>query len=242
MEGVTRESIRPLLDLQRIDSAVDRLTQRRADLPEQRELNESTDARAEAGGGYAEKEAELAAVVREQTKRETEVNQIDEKIAHETSRLYSGEVSSPKELSNIQAELDALRRRKVHLEDEELDVMEQREGLEKEAGELKARLEELDAKVADATSRRDHASVEIEQELADLSKQRAQVVPSLHAGVVELYEDLRARRGGVAVAALENGVCRACGLPLSPMARDEIRRSNEAIVRCENCRRLLVVL
>ncbi len=242
MEGVTRESIRPLLDLQRIDSSVDRLAQRRANLPEQRDLNEQTDTRAEAGGGYAEKEAELGAVVREQTKRETEVNQIDEKIAHENSRLYSGEVSSPKELSNIQAELDALRRRKAHLEDEELDVMEQREGLEKEASELKARLEELDAKVADATARRDHASIEIEQELADLSKQRAEVVPSLNASVVELYEDIRARRGGVAVAALENGVCRACGLPLSPMARDEIKRSNEAIVHCENCRRLLVVL
>ena len=60
--------------------------------------------------------------------------------------------------------------------------------------------------------------------------------------VLALYEDIRERRGGVAVGELKNGVCTACGLPLSPMQRDEIKRGTEPIIRCENCRRLLVIL
>jgi hypothetical protein len=242
VEGVTRESMRPLLELQRVDSGTDRLNQRKADLPEQRELDELAEQRSAIDVTFAEQQAALDAVAREQTKLETEVSQIEDKVTHEQSRLYSGEVSNPKELSNIQAELDALRRRKAHLEDQELDVMERREGLEKEHGDVATAVADLDAKIADATSRRDAASVEIEHELKRLADERAQILPTLHPEVIELYEDLRARKGGVAVGALENGTCRACGLPLSPMQRDEIKRSDDPIIRCENCRRLLVIL
>jgi len=242
VEGVTRESMRPLLDLQRVDSGVDRLNQRKADLPEQRELDELNEQRSVLAVTHAEAQASLDSVAREQTKLETEINQIDEKVTHEQGRLYSGELSNPKELSNIQAELDALRRRKAHLEDQELEVMERREGVEKEHGDLFAALSDLDAKIADATARRDTASIEIQNELKRFTEERAQIVPTLHPDVVALYEDIRERRGGVAVGLLENGTCRACGLPLSPMQRDEIRRGTEPIVRCENCRRLLVIL
>jgi len=241
VEGVTRESMRPLLDLQRVDSGIDRLNQRKADLPEQRELDELTSQRSGLAVTHAEAQASLDAVAREQTKLETEIQQIDDKVSHEQTRLYSGEVSNAKELANIQAELDALRRRKVHLEDQELEVMERREGIEKEHGDVASTMADLEAKVADATQRRDHASVEIEEELTRLAQERTQILPKLNGEVVELYEDIRARRGGVAVGALENGVCRACGLPLSPMQRDQIKRSDEPIIRCENCRRLLVI-
>ena len=241
MEGVTRESVRPLLDLQRVDSGIDRLNQRKADLPEQRELDELNEQRSGIAVTHAEAQASLDAVARDQTKLETEIQQIDDKVKHEQGRLYSGEVSNPKELSNIQAELDALRRRKSHLEDEELEVMERRESIEKEHGDLLTSMTDLEAKVADATQRRDHASVEISDELTRLAKERAEIVPTLNSEVVDLYEDIRARRGGIAVGALVDGTCRACGLPLSPMQRDEIKRSDEPIIRCENCRRLLVI-
>src|SRR6266704_3165166 len=147
--------MRPLLDLQRVDSGADRLNQRKADLPEQRELDDLNEQRSVLAVTHAEAQASLDAVAREQTKLETEITQIDEKVTHEQGRLYSGELSNPKELSNIQAELDALRRRKSHLEDQELEVMERREGIEKEHGDLCAALTDLDAKIADAIARRD---------------------------------------------------------------------------------------
>lgn len=241
MDGVTREAMRPLLDLQRVDSGIDRLEQRKADLPEQRELDELNEQRSGLSVTHAEAQASLDAVAREQTKLEIEIQQIDDKVAHEQGRLYSGEVSNPKELANIQAELDALRRRKVHLEDQELEVMERRESIEKEHGDLVTAVADLDAKIADATARRDAASIEIETELKRLAEERAQLVPTISSEVLELYEDIRARRGGVAVGSLVEGTCRACGLPLSPMQRDEIKRGDDPIIRCENCRRLLVI-
>ncbi|MFN2614637.1 MAG: zinc ribbon domain-containing protein [Actinomycetota bacterium] len=242
MESVTRESVRPLLDLQRIDSSLDRLAQRKADLPEQRELDALAAERAGLAVTHGERQGELDAVVREQSKLEDEISSITSKIEHEQARLYSGQVQNPKELSNIQAELDALRRRKSHLEDQELEVMEKREAIEGDAGALTTQLGELDARIAAAAAARDSASVEIENELSSLGAERAQIVPSLPAEVIEVYEEARVKRGGVAVGALQNGMCTACRLPLSPLARDEIRRSDNPLPRCENCRRILVVV
>lgn len=242
MEGVTRESMRPLLDLQRVDSGIDRLEARRADLPEQREHDELAARRDELAATTAEQRAALDGAIREQTKIEGDIGLIDEKLKRETERLYSGEISNAKELASIQAELDALRRRKSHLEDQELEVMERREEIEKGTGEVGAQLTELDHQVTDAAARRDAATVEIDRELGELRAERERLLPLLHAEVLELYEDQRARKGGVAVGALEKWVCSACHLPLSPMAKEEIRTSDEPIIRCENCRRILVLV
>lgn len=242
MEGVTRESVKSLLDLQKVDSSVDRLTERRANLLEQQELDELLEQRQGIAEQHAEKGTALEAIVREQTKLENDVGLIEQKVKHERDRLYSGEISNPKELTSIQAELDALDRRKNHMEDQILDLLEHREGLEAEVESLTAQLDELDGKIADATARRDAATIEIDRELAELGMRREQLVPTLPAEVVAKYEDLRARRGGVAVGALEDGTCRACGLPLSPMAADEIKHSDDPLPRCENCRRILIIV
>jgi hypothetical protein len=178
--------------------------------------------------------------VRSQNRVDTDVEQIASKFEHEQARLYSGEISNPKEQTSIQEELDALRRRKAHLEDQELEVMEQRETVESEATALASQLAELDAAVGDATSRRDTAATEIEKELAELTEERARLVPTVHPDLLDLYETVRPKYGGIAVGALDRGTCRACGLPVSPMSLDEIRRSDAPIIRCENCRRLLV--
>jgi uncharacterized protein len=241
MTELTREAMKPLLELQRIDSATDRLRLRRADLPEQRELNELETQRGEVSTVYVERNGELDEASRRQSKLEGDIEMITAKMHHEDERRSSGAVSSPRELVNIQAELDALGRRKVHLEDEQLEVMEQREGLDKEVADLKASLDEFDRKIADATARRDAAIVEIDRELGELAAQRAQLVPTIHADAIELYEELRTRKDGVAVAALEKGTCRGCALPLSPVALDEIKHSDDPFIRCENCRRMLVI-
>ena len=240
LDDVTRETIKPLLELQRIDSLVDRLTARKADLPEQRELDELLGTRAQVDARRAAEQGSLDEVIRDLTKLEHEVGQLDERADSESKRLYSGEVGSPRELSNIQAELDALARRKTHLEDQELDVMERREELETTVKALEAEIGTLDASIADATARRDAATAEIDGELEELAGARAGVLPSVDPELVELYEDLRGKYKGVAVGALEDRTCRACSLPLSPVAWDEYKRTDDAIVRCENCRRLLI--
>lgn len=240
MEGVTRESIKPLLELQRIDSASDRLRARRADLPEQRELDGYLEQRGAIDAQLTERTGVLEEVAREQARLEGEIELLDQRRDSEEKRMQSGEVQNPRELQNIQAELDAVARRKSHLEDQELEVLEQREELEKDVAGLRAQMEGLEGSIADATARRDAVTVEIDKELGELGARRDAIVPGLPAELVAFYEELRGKYGGIAVGAFEDGTCRACSLPVSPMAKDEFRRSDDPLVRCENCRRLLI--
>jgi hypothetical protein len=239
-ESATSEPLKRLLDLQRVDSAIDRLTQRKADLPEQRTLDDLGDQLEELRAAHAAKKAELDEISREQSRFEGEVQMIDDKIKHESNRLYGGDITSPKELASIQAELDALRRRKNHLEDQDLEVMERREAVEAGLSSLADQLSELERSVTEATEARDKAAVEIETELTNNTAMRAEIVPELSPELLETYEELRPKKGGVAAAALEGGVCRGCGVSLSPVALDAMKRESPELARCENCRRILV--
>jgi predicted nucleic acid-binding Zn-ribbon protein len=241
MEGVTRDALKRLLDLQRVDSAIDRLQQRKANLPEQRALDDLAVQLTEIRAAHAGLKSQLDEIARDQSRLEGEVQMIDDKIKHESNRLYGGDITSPKELANIQAELDALRRRKNHLEDQDLEVMERREDVEKELASLDERLAELERASEEATAARDAAAVEIENDLKSNSETRAEILPILPSELLETYEELRPKKGGVAAAALEGNVCRGCGVSLSPMALDAIKRAEPGeLARCENCRRILV--
>ncbi|MHB8511991.1 MAG: zinc ribbon domain-containing protein [Actinomycetota bacterium] len=238
---LTRDSVRTLLDLQRVDSSIDALLARRSALPEQVELDRLTAEIEKVRQQTAKLELDFTVVARESTKLETEVSNLEQKLAHESERLYSGSVSSPKELTSIQAEIDALRRRKSHVEDQLLEVMDKRESSEKTLGESKAELASLESQVSAAIVARDDSSTHIESDLLDLRAERERIVPMVPDEALEIYDDIRPKRQGVAVAALEGGVCRGCMVSLSPFALDAIRRSDEPLVRCENCRRLLVI-
>ena len=238
MEGLTRESLKPLLELQRIDSAIDRLTARRANLPEQQKLDEDTTARDEVATQHLEIQTLVDEAKREQTRLEHEIALIQEKYDHEETRAQT--VSNARELGNIQAELDSLKRRKAHSEDDELEVMERLEGIEKQFAEVDAALKAADEQVAASTGARDAATRDIDTELASLRAERQALVPTIDPSLVEVYDEVRVKKGGVAVGALEQGVCKACGLPLSPSEKNRLKGSGKVIERCENCSRILV--
>jgi uncharacterized protein len=242
VEELTREAMRPLLELQRVDTAIARLRKRQAELPEQHALDDLEMALRQARITLAERQVAFDQIARDQGRLEAEIGTLDQKISHESERLYGGDIGNPKELASIQAEIDGLRRRKSHIEDQDLDLMEKREEAEKALEESKATVSRLESEVADATTGRDSASTEIATELKKNEDERAQIAPGLPEEVLELYDDLRAKKDGIGVAELSGGVCKGCNVKISPFSADAIKRSGEAIVRCENCRRLLVVL
>ena len=63
----------------------------------------------------------------------------------------------------------------------------------------------------------------------------------VEADDLALYERMRARLGGVALARLVQGRCDGCHVALSASEVDRIRREPpDARIECEHCGRLLV--
>jgi predicted nucleic acid-binding Zn-ribbon protein len=136
----------------------------------------------------------------------------------------------------------SLKRRQGTLEDELLELMEQRETLEAELAELAGRRDGFSAEQAEVTKARDAALVEIDRELDGERSARDGLVPKVGEQLRALYDQIRARQGGVGTAALVGNTCQGCRVSISPVELAAIRKlPPEEIKRCENCRRILVV-
>jgi uncharacterized protein len=233
---------RALLQLQAHDSAIDRLEHRRGSLPEDARLAELADAVATVDQLTAERQGSLATVQRDQTRLEHEIDMVTAKAGNEEARAASGKVTSPKELTAIQEEVASLKRRQSTLEDELLELMEQRETLENELGELSTRHDGFAAEEAEVTKARDAALVEIDRGLETERAARDTIAPGVGEELRALYDQIRARQGGIGAAALVGNTCQGCRVSISPVELATIRKlPPEEVKRCENCRRILVV-
>lgn len=237
---VPRETLLQLLELQKIDSTIDRLEARKRNLPEQAELNTLEESHIELEKAVAEQQAVVDEIVARHKKMDGDVDLIGEKIRSEEEKLYSGDVANPRELSNLQAEVESLKRRKTSLEDEELEVMEEREKAEKELSQLSDQLDEVRQNIDETRGRRDRASADIDKQLAEARTGRGDWSPRFEQELLDFYDDLRGSKGGVAIAALVDGTCQGCNMRLPAQEVERIRAA-EGIAYCDECRRVLVV-
>src|SRR4051795_7111101 len=132
-----------LLELQQLDIAIDRLRARIATLTAGSELVAAVGDADAAEAHLGEIKLQLAALDRNTSRLEHDVDSLRQKAAAEEQRMASGAVANARELEAISHEVTNLRRRIADREDEELAIMERRETLaaaEKDAGETATKL------------------------------------------------------------------------------------------------------
>lgn len=242
MIPATSEEQRRLLGLQHLDTAIRQLEHRRADLPEQQALDFNADTLRKVVAEHTTAREESETLERRQRRLEGEVAQVDARRKAEEGRMYSGLITSEKELEALRAELGSLRSRKNELEDTELEVMERLEELTGLLATLDERRTELSGAVEELRVRRDDAAREIDTELAAQAAERDEVAAGIAGDIMELYDDLRARKSGVAVAALEGRTCAGCRLDLTAIELEETReRVEKGLARCPQCDRIIVL-
>jgi uncharacterized protein len=230
-----------LLDLAEIDAELTRLEHRRRSLPEHEELTALEQRDRELRDELATLDAREGDLRREQAKAETDVEQVRTRIDRDRVRLEAGQVSSPRELENLQSEIESLNHRQSDLEEVVLDVMERREGAQSRQAAIAAERTEIAADAAAAQERRDAALAEIGEQAGKATDRRVAVVADEPADLIDLYERLRASHNGVGAAALRRGRCEGCHLSLNTVDLNDIRAAApDEVLRCEECRRILV--
>src|SRR5262249_1636184 len=116
-----------------------RLRHRRDTLPERAALESVQAEQATVGTGLEDATARREEVVREEQRFDDEAQSLEEKAAGVERRMYSGEVTSPRELQALQADVDQLRRHRRGVADRELGGMERRGAPRAEGGERRPR-------------------------------------------------------------------------------------------------------
>jgi uncharacterized protein len=234
-------SLSRLLELQSEDSEIRRLEERKANLPEAqrlRELNEQLD---ELGADLAIATKQQEEAAREQSKIEGEMGLVDQKITKEEGRMYSGGVSNPKELGSLQAEVEMLKRKRGVFEDQLLEVMVQKDDYEAMMARLSGERDELQTEADALSAKVNELTADLDAQLHQHNSTRIEVAASISEDLRALYEQLLEQKHGVGAAALESGTCQGCHTKL-PAREVERLRNERGLQRCDNCRRILVVV
>ncbi|MFF1644139.1 zinc ribbon domain-containing protein [Streptomyces sp. NPDC058240] len=240
MNAAPADQIR-LLDVQALDVRLSQLAHRRKSLPEHAEIESLTSDLAQLRDLLVASQTEESDTARDQTKAEQDVDQVRQRAARDQQRLDSGAVTSPKDLESLQREIASLAKRQGDLEDVVLEVMERRESAQERVTELSDRVSAVQAKTDDATARRDAATKELDEEAATVTKERELVAGSVPADLLKLYDKLRVQQGGVGAARLYQRRCEGCRLELNITEVNDVKAASpDTVLRCENCRRILV--
>ena len=230
-----------LLELADLDAELSRLEHRRRGLPEHAELGRLEQRDARLRDALASLEAEQSDLRRAQVKAETDVEQVRARIDRDRKRLDAGQVSSPRDLENLQSELASLARRQSDLEEVVLDFMERQEAAQGRRDAAAGERAEIASARAEVTARRDAALAEIGEQAGKAADRRAAVAGQEPPELLALYERMREQHGGVAAAALRRGRCEGCHLSLNTVDLNTIRAADpDEVLRCEECRRILV--
>jgi uncharacterized protein len=230
-----------LLDLQQLDSTLDRLAHRRRTLPELAEYEGLERRSGELRDAIVAAETDVSDLDREQMKAEKDVDSVRQRADRDRDRLDSGQVSSARDLENLQSEIASLQRRQSDLEEVVLEIMERRETAEGKLAGLRQAQEEQQSKLAEVAARRDNALRELDDEAGLSSTARTAVAKDIPDDLLQLYERLRGQLSGIGAAVLLRGQCQGCHLALNTVDLNRIRSAApDEVVRCEECRRILI--
>ena len=237
----SRQAQESLLHLQDIDVTLDQHDFRRASLPQHSRLGELATQIEAAERDSVQWTTRAGDLTRQVRRVENDVEQVRTRVQRDRTLLDSGSITSGKQLTDLEREIASLGRRICDLEDDQLAVMEELEDAIAQSDAAATELSELRAEQAAVAASRDEQVDVIAREVAAEQAERDGTVAQIPADLLALYVKLRAQHGGVGAARLRHGRCEGCHLQLPPTEYARLKaEAPDEVVRCEECRRILV--
>lgn len=229
-----------LIEIQELDTSISNLKKEIEGLEDKYLLGELREHLEESGDKLAAEERSLVDLEQRQHKLDGELDVLSEKINKEEGKLFSGTIMNPKELSGIQAEILSLRKKRDEMETEDLEMMEEEDGINFEVERARSAVEELSSKEREARDSYKKELAEKERQVKELEKERDGLKRAVDEDTLSVYHKLLEDKGGLAVVRIEKGSnCGGCHIQFSSSKIDQFQHE-QGVFRCEYCRRILV--
>lgn len=229
-----QEDIARLIELQKIDLEILRLERTISEIPQ-----ELIKARRESEILW-EKINILEKTVEEKEKQkklfEEELKEEQKRLKQTQARLT--QIRGSRDYQILLREIEEMKKTIRSKEDEILKLMEEIEKLERDRDNLKAHLEKVQAVLDDETKKFEKFCEEINAEKEKLLKKRTQITKKISGGILKKYELVRQKKGGIGIAAVENGVCEGCFMSVPPQLYNELQKDNR-FYECPHCKRII---
>ena len=224
-----------LYRLQQVDSQIDHVQARQKWIRDTLQNDVSLRAATQA---FTSAESNFKAVAQALKLAETEVEKQRIKIEQTEASLYGGTVRNPKELQDLQKDIISLKKYLETLEERQLEAMLNAETAEKDLQAARTKLEETQAHVNEQNRDLSKENESLGKDMDRLDTERKAVMSTLANPTVDMYDQLRKQRRGIAVTTISDSACAACGTNLSP-SQQQNARSNSQLITCPTCGRIL---
>ena len=160
------------------------------------------------------------------------------KISKSESSLYSGSVTNPKELQDLQMEITSIKKSIEKLEEVLLEVMIHVDQSEKHLNIQKEILNNAKSSFATLVSLLHGEKNTLLENIKGLNSKKITILAQINEDNLNQYETLRKLKNGLAVTKLQDNACGACGSGLTASQRQEARSATNLFI-CPSCRRII---
>lgn len=182
--------------------------------------------------------SKLDLIKADKRQKELELKDITANLdAHKEKQLRA---SNARELAALDKELDALRRRRVQVEEEieqlSDSVTDGQDNVEEQQSRLDELATDLAAQEADMKAETDGS----EGRVKALETERDDVKASFAGSIalIRRYEFIRSRMEGRVIVVARNGACSGCHMLVPPQTYNDLMTS-EKVIQCPSCKRIL---
>ena len=227
-----------LLELQKIDIAIDEEEKKKRSLPLMiegitKKIQGLKDSLKNKNKNYKNLQVKLKRI-------ELDLTEKSNKIKKHQEDLYGGKISDIKELKQIQKVIANYKEEEDSIEEDVLDLMEEMEDLDKSIGHLDEDLKRKEKEFKKRKEEMDLTSLVIEKNMNFLNIKREEILSKLTDGrLLKEYELLRKEKGGKAIMEVDGSICPGCYLDLPSDAIYQLKK-NRKIIICPNCSRILI--
>ena len=180
-------------------------------------------------------------MLQRQHRIEGEVTAIETRLSELDGKLYGGAITTAREASTLQEEIEHLRRRQDDLESDVLELMEALEPVDERLAELAGLGIRQDGSIAEALSDLNSAEAAVTDELDQSAARRETAVAQLDVEVLGRYETNRAAFGSSTAVRFAGSDCKGCPLTMPAVEADRVRAlPSGTLVDCSECGRLVV--
>ena len=233
------ESQRLLLDLNSIDQSISKLDYQKKNHPQLMKITELTARVPSIEASIVENDSQIIETKKEVSKAEIDVENISKRVQKDKERLASSETSA-KDLTQIQHEIGTLESKQKELEEVQIEFLEKVEDLEHKKRGLQEIVEQVKEEISELNIAIKADFEKANKEIVTFSTERLTVISKVEKDLLDLYEKIRSEHG-IGAGLFSHGTCNSCQIQISPSEINNINSTDpEEVIRCENCRCILV--
>lgn len=231
-----------LLALQDLDVGLAQAVHRRATLPELGALDGALAAEAALIARRDALDADARPLRARRDELDAQAEALSTRRRSLEARMYADR-GAARDLAALNDEVAHLTARLTVIEDQELEVMEELEPLDAGIAAIDQERAKAQAIVTQHQAAAEVATAVVDREIAELRAVRTTHAARVPGALLEQYEQIRRRAGGVGAARLVGDRCSGCHLTLSAVEVDQVRHQRPGSVHtCEQCGRILVAV